>query len=353
MPIDQGGVDVPALDQAVVQSGEARVEDVVEHLLNARRRSRARVEAAGDPQHPHVAALHETDRRIEVLLNFPPENLRFEPVVGILRPEAIGRILVGDAFVVAREAVGVEHHVSIAAQEIGSGQAHVHSRGAARERGSGIAARENGAHVRLLQEVLLDAPDRQVAGVRVRHVAGAHVEHADFSPADSPGQFGAVVDRHLLPPEQADLPAEERKHFGSGTGNAARRIDAGRGKVEDAGILQEERPFLGKEDGETREIDLPCIHFRLAEVGVRGDGQLETRGDVVEHVQSRLSGDRVAAGVRTRPEPRDERADIEAGALRQAFEIRDLARFGDLEELLFENVPPSSGSPPACAEWCD
>ena len=42
VPVDQGGVDVPALDQPVVEPREARVEDVVIHLLNAGRRVRAR-----------------------------------------------------------------------------------------------------------------------------------------------------------------------------------------------------------------------------------------------------------------------------------------------------------------------
>ena len=72
------------------------VEDVMLHLLNAGRSLRARIKAAGNPKHPHIAALNETDRRIEVFLNLAPENLSSELVVGILRPEAIRRIIFGN-----------------------------------------------------------------------------------------------------------------------------------------------------------------------------------------------------------------------------------------------------------------
>ena len=89
MPIDQSDVQVRGFDQSVVQSGEAGVEDVMLHLLNAGRLLRARIKAAGNPKHPHIAALNETDRRIEVFLDLTPLNLSIEFVVGILRPEAI------------------------------------------------------------------------------------------------------------------------------------------------------------------------------------------------------------------------------------------------------------------------
>ena len=35
--------------------------------------------------------------------------------------------------------------------------------------------------------------------------------------------------------------------------------------------LEEERPFLGKEEGEAREVDAPVIDFGFGEVGVDGD----------------------------------------------------------------------------------
>ena len=87
----KSGVHVPGLDQSVVESGEASVEDVMKHLLNARRLLRARVKAAAKPKHPYIAALNETDRRVEVFLDLAPKNLSNELVVGILRPETIRR----------------------------------------------------------------------------------------------------------------------------------------------------------------------------------------------------------------------------------------------------------------------
>ena len=45
----QRDVEVPALDLAVVEPREARVEHVVEHLLDVQEVLRARVEAAGHP----------------------------------------------------------------------------------------------------------------------------------------------------------------------------------------------------------------------------------------------------------------------------------------------------------------
>ncbi len=46
---------------------------------------------------------------------------------------------------------------------------------------------------------------------------------------------------------------------------------------EEAGVLEEERPFLGKEQVEAVEIDLLLVDLDLREVGVDGGVEREAR----------------------------------------------------------------------------
>ena len=82
------------------------------------------------------------------------------------------------------------------------------------------------------------------------------------------------------------VPAEERVHVGARRGNAARRLGSRAGEAEDAGPFEEERPLLGKQQREARQVDLPRVHFGLAEVGVERRRQLQARRDVVEDVEA-------------------------------------------------------------------
>ena len=129
---NQRDIKVPALDLAVVEPREPRVEDVVEHLLDVQEVLRARVVAARHPEHAHVVPLHEAERRLEVLLNFAERDLRDELVVRVVRREPVRPVLVRYALVDAPDAVGVDDEVARPAEETRRRQAHVGAVGLAR-----------------------------------------------------------------------------------------------------------------------------------------------------------------------------------------------------------------------------
>ena len=338
VPVDDREVEVPALDQAVVEPLELRVEDVVVHLLDAQPLVlRPRVEAGAQPQHANVAALNETEGGIEVLLDLAPLHLGVVPVVRKRGREAERGIVVGDALVVALESPGVEDEVPAAAQDVGGGQAEIHThRGGVRREGL-VAAGDERADVGLLPEVLPDPSHEQALVVDDRGVARADVEHADFGPSHPARQLDTVVERHLPASQQTDPAAKEGEDLRSGAWDTPRLADPGGGEVEDAGILQEEGPLLGKEDRETRQVDLARVDLRLAEVRVERGRQLQVGRHVVEQIEPRLSAQTVVAGTgAVIPASRDERPDVQAEALLQAAEARDLTRLRDLEELRVE-----------------
>ena len=111
-------------------------------------------------------------------------------------------------------------------------------------------------------------------------------------------------------------------------------------------ILQKKRPFLGKQQGKTRQVDLAGVHFRFAKVRVYGYGQFQTGSEIVEHVESRFAGDGVLSTCASmQPAPPRERLDIETDALREAFKIRDFARLRNIKELCLQKRPQTSGLP--------
>ena len=61
---------------------------------------------------------------------------------------------------------------------------------------------------------------------------------------------------------------------------AEEEIDlAGPADREEAPVLEEERPLLGKQQVEPRQVDLLFVHFHLREVGVVGQIERRARGD--------------------------------------------------------------------------
>ena len=90
-------------------------------------------------------------------------------------------------------------------------------------------------------------------------IAGLHVQHADIDAVHLAAQAAAALDRHeqsvLV---QADAAAEEQIEL------------VALPDREQTGVLQEERPLLGKSQIEAREVDLLRVDLDLGEVGVVG-----------------------------------------------------------------------------------
>ena len=93
-------------------------------------------------------------------------------------------------------------------------------------------------------------------------------------------QAGAGIDGDLHAGlVDSNAPGEENFRFTS------------RAKVKDAGVLQEEGPFLGKEQVEAGEVDLLFVHFHLSEVGIKRRIQRKRRRQAVFHIQTGVAGE--------------------------------------------------------------
>ena len=111
---------------------------------------------------------------------------------------------------------------------------------------------------RLGSSRLTRSTEKLFAG-RATRVAGLHVQHADVDAVDLAAQAAAAPDRHeqsvLV---EADAAAEEQIEL------------VALADREQAGVLQEERPLLGKAQIEAREVDLLRVDLDLREIGVVG-----------------------------------------------------------------------------------
>jgi len=91
-------------------------------------------------------------------------------------------------------------------------------------------------------------------------------------------QLHAAIDRNLLATQEADAPAEER--------NELRRVCATEAetKVILVRAFEKEGAFLREEERKTREINLPCVDFRLCEVRVGREDRDKLRCDFPGHL---------------------------------------------------------------------
>ena len=60
--------------------------------------------------------------------------------------------------------------------------------------------------------------------------------------------------------------------------------------LEDGAPLLEEAPLLGEEEREARQVDLLIVRLHLGEVGVRGQVEIEVRGECVFDIQACFPG---------------------------------------------------------------
>ena len=139
------------------------------------------------------------------------------------------------------------------------------------------------------------------AGVGIPHRFGLHVQEADGDRlGDLPGQAGAAQDRNRLAAgADADPPAEEEL----GLPRVVERRAAAVAHGESAGVLEEERPLLRKEEVEPVEVDLLIVHLHLREVGVVGEIESQSRRHAVLQVAAEVAqaGGEVPRGAGVRP----------------------------------------------------
>src|SRR5262249_25061694 len=152
--------------------------------------------------------------------------------------------------------------------------------------------------------VAFDATDKVILCAGKAGLTRAHAEHTDVVASDLARQLRAREDRNFLFIQQTDAAAEERHDIREA---AAEWI----GEAERARGLQKERALFGKEERETRQVDLPVVHFGFGEVSVEGRRPFEVRRDVVKDFSAEFARQRVVAGrAVTRPFRSEIRANI-------------------------------------------
>ena len=159
-----------------------------------------------------------------------------------------------------------------------------------------MAVGEDGADVRLLEQVALDASDEEILVVDDGRSSS---RRSPVRTSSTPTSVRPTVPVSLTPasigtswpPSRPICRLKNGKHVGAGRRNAAGGLRPGAGEAEHAGAFQKERALLGKQQREARQVDLPRVDFGLAEVGVERAGQLQAGRDVVEQVEPRLAVD--------------------------------------------------------------
>src|SRR5688572_19823554 len=98
-------------------------------------------------------------------------------------------------------------------------------------------------------------------------------------------------------------------------------------KGEEVRVLEEEVPFLGKEERKPRQIHLAFIHLRLCEVCIDGQRAGQRRCNAVKKIKSRFEIEVVPATVRFPAVSRDEkRFNLKAHSLVNVRETLQLTK---------------------------
>ncbi len=143
---------------------------------------------------------------------------------------------------------------------------------------------DQAADKRAIGQLALHPRHREVVGRDAgrAHLLRLHVQEADLHAGQVARHARPGDDRHRLAVRpDADPAAEEQLHL------------AGLPHGEEAGVLEEERPLLRKEQVEAVEVDLLLVHLHLGEVGVVGRIERQARRDAVLEVRAEV---RVRAG---------------------------------------------------------
>ena len=252
--------------QVAVGVGEAAVRDVRPHLQQAPQGLGADAVAHVPLDLAVVAAEEETHLRVETLAHLrhaapglpglrfvvagePPRVVfRVDPGRIGLRDEALDPAALADA-PAAVDGVGPVVVIRIVPPD------HEKPRGGA------------------LAEELPHAHDGEVVRGHLAEFSGAHAQQSDVGGAHLAGDTGSGIHRQAnATGPDADPAAEEQLDL-------LRFPD-----TEQAGVLKEEGPLLGKEQAEPVQVDLLLVRLDLGEVRVVGEVQRQARGQRVLEV---------------------------------------------------------------------
>ena len=320
--VDHVQAPVHALEVVRAVGDHAPVPAEVHRMDRAARRPDAVAKGGGVVADPR--AVHEAQRRTEVLLDLGEAQHAVDAVVRVLELDAVGRLLLADAALVAPLEPGVQLG-DLVFEGVARAQAQVAADQRVGAVGDGIAVRRQHPHPRLFAEVHEEPPDREILAVDVAVGVHLHVEGAEVPAPDAAGGLEAGAQRHLVAVVgDPDAPREE--------GDAVLALESP--EVEAARVLQEELPRLRKEQVEARQVDAAIVDRGLGEVGVGGERRRHRRPRLVEDV---------AAGVHLRVAPvgrvvparsqRQAGPDVDTQPLIDVLDSVQVSDLGDVDEV--------------------
>jgi hypothetical protein len=156
----------------------------------------------------------------------------------------------------------------------------------ASERSGRSPVDEECSNPRTTWEVARHSQGREVVSRVLADVLRLHVEHADVVTVRLATETRAGSDRHEIAVFiESDAAAEKEIEVAA----AATATAAARANGKEPGILEEERPLLGKADIEATEVDLLGVDFDLSKVGVVRHIQVQAAGHAEFRVDTEVA----------------------------------------------------------------
>ncbi len=278
-------------------------------------------------------AIHETQLRIEIRLNFPKEPLQLNPVVRIIKLQAIGHVVITYAGVVgflhpriAYQYVAAEQ-VAVAILKIGTVQPAVVVR-------VGVTIREDHADAGFAEHARAYAYDRKILRIEFVFAFNMRADNANVKIADAACHLRTKFQvERLTRIDDAHAPREKR--------NAIFLTEAA--ELENVGVVQKKVARFGEKQREPPEIVLHLVDRCIRKVRIDRDLRGQRRGHAVDDVAAghndliRISDWPVFAGLHGK-----RGNDVETQALLHAFEPRHVTKRRDIHIVtILRNVCPA------------
>ncbi len=266
--IERSHVGLPALGQSVqaVDPGDERLEEELADTAEESFQLRPRLPGAAGRPLAGAGPRQEPKRRVERLAELVHLEDELHQVVGI--GGAHSPAIVPARSEIARAAGGPSREGEVLVLPEGGGPPlRVDAGEGVFAQAERIAARGEHPEAQVLAGVIGSPPGEEVRRSGQLRVGGLDVQGGDRPGTGAAKQLQPGVDGGHLALDQPHPPRIER--------DEVRREPRAEG--EEVRALQEERPLLGEEERESRQVDLPRVDLGLGEIGVDGQDRAEAR----------------------------------------------------------------------------
>ena len=161
-------------------------------------------------------------------------------------------------------------------------------------RGREVTVRQDHADTGFLEHIGGKSRNKQVARIEHVELVLLNAQHADVITTGTTRQLPAEIDVHgFSATGKANASREKRPaalefHAGCRRSRLEVVATANKSELEYVRVLQEKRPLLGKEQTESRQVDLAGIDTGSGEVGIDGERAGQRRRDLVKQIERGL-----------------------------------------------------------------